>query len=309
MIIRYSRFVASRHAMHDGDYLFEWRPSWEGSPVSRDLAWDFDEPDQYPALIAKRKPGLMASRAEKAFHAAVSSGDPQAILNAAGRLPKYADAARTIAGLLLLESNLDRGMAILDEVIDGGADIWHDPFLRKYLPEAGLSVSIAVGVAVHLPLRSMSVALLLAELHQARNEEATALKLLGKVEATTHVRLSQAELLFEAGDFAAVLAVTEGVINDDDVTALMLAYRGRALAELDRFDEAVSTFARAIEFPNRAPAVRAVALVGRGMINEARGEMILAENDFTQALMEVPDDEEAQQHVRELIEGRTVEQE
>ena len=156
---------------------------------------------------------------------------------------------------------------------------------------------------MHLPLRSTSVALLLAELHQARGQVEIALDLLRKVEATTHVRLSMAELLLETGDVDGVLSVTEGVFNDDDVTALMLAYRGRALAQLDRFDEAVSVFARTLEYPNRAPTVRAIALVGRGVINQARGEMSLAENDFTQALLEVPDDIEARQHVQDLIEG------
>ena len=135
MIIRYGRLVARRHAMHNGDYLFEWRPSWEGGPISRDLTWDFDEPDQYPALIAAKPPGMMKGKAEKAFHAAAASGDPDAILNVAGQYPTYGDAARTIAGLLLLETNLERGMALLDELIVGGADIGHDPFLRKYLPK------------------------------------------------------------------------------------------------------------------------------------------------------------------------------
>jgi hypothetical protein len=40
------------------------------------------------------------------------------------------------------------------------------------------------------------------------------------------------------------------------------------------------------------------------MIHQARGDNILAENDFTQALMEVPDDPEARQHIEELIHGR-----
>ncbi len=307
MIFGYSRFVARRHAILDGDYLFEWRPSREGGPVSRDLAWEFDEPDQYPALIANQKPGMLSSKDEKAFHATVSSGDPSAMLDLAGRSPKYRDAAHTIAGLLLLESSLDRGIDILNEVVASGVDLEKDHFLRKYLPEAGLSVSIAAGVAVHLPLQRTSLALLLAELHQARNENAAALEVLDKVEATTHVRLSRAELLFETEDHVGLIAITDGVVNDDDVTALMLAYRGRALAAMERLDEAISVFARALEYPNRATTVRAIALVGRGMINQARGELILAENDFTQALMEVPDDAEAQQHIQELIHGGSTE--
>ena len=50
--------------------------------------------------------------------------------------------------------------------------------------------------------------------------------------------------------------------------------------------------------------LKAIALVGRGMIHQARGENTLAENDFTQALLEVPEDPEARQHIEELIHGR-----
>lgn len=305
MIFGCSRFLARRHAILDGDYVFEWRPSWDSGPVSRELAWEFEEPDQYPALIAGQKPGMMASKAEKAFHAAASLGDADAMLEVAGQHPKYLDAARTLAGLLLLEARLDRGMTLLEEVVASDVEIGKDQFLRKYLPEAGLSVVIAAGVVVHLPLQPTSLALLLAELHQARGQESAALHVLEQVEATTHIRLSRAELLFETGDFGGVVGVTEGVINDDDVTALMLAYRGRALAELERYDEAVSVFARTLEYPNRAATIKAIALVGRGIIHQIRKEFILAENDFTQAVMEVPDDQEAQQHIQELIHGES----
>ncbi|MFW2383801.1 MAG: hypothetical protein ACN4GZ_18765, partial [Acidimicrobiales bacterium] len=58
-----------------------------------------------------------------------------------------------------------------------------------------------------------------------------------------------------------------------------------------------------LEFPNQAPSIRAIALIGRGMINQARGELILAQNDYTQALMETPEDEEARRHIQELIDG------
>jgi lipoprotein NlpI len=53
--------------------------------------------------------------------------------------------------------------------------------------------------------------------------------------------------------------------------------------------------------------VKAIALVGRGVIHQKRGDHILAENDFTQALVEVPDDPEAVQHIQELIHGRSPE--
>jgi tetratricopeptide (TPR) repeat protein len=303
MRFRYGR-VVGRHRTIEGDHFFEWRPGRDRGPGRRDLTWEFEEPDQYPSVVASQKPGMMVSKSEKAFHAAVASGDADSMLDAGRENPKYATVSKTIAGLLLLESDVGRAIALLDEVIDSGSDIGKDHFVRKYLPEAGLTVVIASGVVVRLPLQTTSLILLLAELHQARDEDDKALALLDRAESTTHVRLSQAELLYDAGQWDRVLELTQGVINDDDVTALMLAYRGRALAEVGRDEEGVAVLARALEYPNRAESIKAIALVGRGMIHQAHGDNILAENDFTQALMEVPHDEEARQHIQELIHGR-----
>lgn len=306
MTFRFGGSFARRDRTMPNDYLFEWRPRGsDQGPIFPDLSWDFEEPDRYPQLVGEQKPGMMASKAEKAFHATVASGDPVSMIQAGNDHPKYLEAARTIAGLLMLESELERGIDLLEEVVEAGAEVGKDNFLRKYLPDAGLTVVIAAGVTVHLPLQRNSLILLLAELHQARNETEQALRLLETAEQTSHVRLSQTELLYETEQFGQVLSLTEGAINDDDVTALMLAYRGRALGELGRDKEAIAVLARALEFPNRAESIKAIALVGKGLIHQARGEHILARNEFTLALMEVPGDQEAQDHIQGLIRGET----
>jgi tetratricopeptide (TPR) repeat protein len=280
---------------------FRWRLESDDATLLRDLTWDFAEPDQYAELVSQKKPGMMASRGEKAFHAAVVAGDPEAMLVAAAQDPKYSLPANAVSGLLLLESDLDRGIALLEQVATANDDIGKDHFVRKYMSGAGLSVAIASGLIVRLPLQRNSITLLLAELHQARGSHDHAIALLEAAEKTTHVRLSLSELLFETERYDDVVATTAQVVNDDDFTALMLAYRGRALGELGRDKEAMTVFVRALEYPNRADAVKAVALVGRGVINQARGEYILAKNDFTQALIEMPEDSEARQHIQELI--------
>jgi tetratricopeptide (TPR) repeat protein len=280
---------------------FRWRLDEDAHKTAmRDLTWDFAEPDQYPELVARQKPGFMASKGEKAFHDAVSTADPDEMLRVAGQNPKYIAAANVISGLLTLEMSLHRGMELLQTAL-GAGDIGKDHFVHKYLPEAGLSVVIAEGLMVRLPLQRNAIVLLLAELFQAEGRAGEALALLDGAEPTTHIQLSKTELLYQDGRYDDVVAATEGVVNDDDFTALRLAYRGRALAELGRADEAVSVFARVLEYPNRAPSVKVLALVGRGMINQARGELILAENDFTRALIEIPDDAEARRHVEALM--------
>ena len=306
MKIVYGGAARRRYRILAGEDVFVWQPQRrDDTPVYRNLAWDFEEPDQYPALVAEQKPGMMAGKGEKAFHAAVASGDPAAMLAVAGQHPKYRSVANAVAGLLSLESDLEHGIELLEAAISDTEDVGKNQFVHRYLPAAGLSVVIAAGVLVHLPLQRNSLVLLLAELRQARGDPTGAIEDLKKAEATTHIRLSLTELLFETEQYDRVIATTQGVANDDDVTALMLAYRGRALAELGRDDEAIASLAHALEFPNRAESMKAIALVGRGMIHQRRGEHILAQNDFTQALMEVPDDAEAVEHIQELIRGET----
>ncbi|MDJ0923362.1 MAG: hypothetical protein QNJ77_02270 [Acidimicrobiia bacterium] len=293
-----------RYRVYADDSTLEWRAGErrEG-PLFRDLSWDFEEPDRYPELVASQKPGMMAPKAEKAFHRAVATGDPEQILSSAGEYPKYRNLGNALAGLLLLESSLDRGISLLGEAVASDEDIGGHHFVREYLPEAGLTVVIAAGVVVHLPLQRNSLILLLAELYQARSDHDAAIDLLTSAEQTSHVKLSLTELFYESGRFEHVLEATEGVYNDDDITALMLAYRGRALEELGRFEEAIAVLARVLEYPNRAASVKAIALVGRGVIHQNRGEHALAADDFQQALLEVPDDREAREHIEELMLG------
>ncbi|MEA2003299.1 MAG: hypothetical protein U9N84_15620, partial [Actinomycetota bacterium] len=202
MTFRFGGSFGNRQRAMRNDYVFVWRSREpDDEPIFRDLAWDFEEPDRYAARVAGHKPGMMASKGERAFHAAVASGDPSSMLRVAGQHPKYKVPARAIAGLLLLESELDRGISLLEEAVDGGTDVGDDDFVRRYLAEAGLTVVIAAGVVVHLPLQRNSLVLLLAELHQARGEADRALHLLEGAEPTTHMRLSRTELLYETDQF------------------------------------------------------------------------------------------------------------
>ena len=99
-------------AVDDG--AFRWRLPQDHEMAIRDLTWDFAEPDQYPELVSQEKPGFMASKAEKSLHTAISSGDPDTILAAGASDPKHGAMASAIAGLLLLETDLDRGTEQLE---------------------------------------------------------------------------------------------------------------------------------------------------------------------------------------------------
>jgi len=163
-------------------------------------------------------------------------------------------------------------------------------FVRTYLQDAGLTVAIAPAIVAHLPLMRMSLGLLVAELHQLRHRHDEAVALLQSLEQTTWVRVSHAEIAFEAGEYATVIELTEGVVNDDDVTALLLTYRGRALAEVGRYDEAMTAFARCLDYGGRASGILALAHVGRGLVFLAQDADEQGIRELTLALVEQPDE-------------------
>lgn len=197
-----------------------------------DTTWDFPGPDQYPTIAAEQSPGWTAKAGEKAMHEALAMGDPYTVDLAAGEHPQYRETADTLAGLMSLNTRRFWAGELLDRAIASGYEPRDDPFVRTYLPGAGIVVPIAPGVVVPLPLMRTAVALAAAELHQAAQEYERAIDLLELVERTTHVTLSLTELLCAAGRYTKALEVTNGVVNGDDVSALTLAYRALALGEL-----------------------------------------------------------------------------
>ncbi len=224
-----------------------------------DTTWAFPGPDEYPALAAEQRPGWTARAGEKAMYEALVSGDAYAIDLAAGQHSEYRSTADTLAGLLSLNTRRSWAGDLLDRAVASGYEPKDDPFIRTYLPGAGIVVPIAPGVVVPLPLMRTAVALAAAELHQAASEYARAIAVLEPVERTTHVILSLTDLLCAAGRFADAVDLTEGVVSVDDVAGLTLAYRALALARLGDRKGSTETLAAVLEHGNRSEEVVAFA--------------------------------------------------
>lgn len=234
-----------------------------------DTTWEFPGPDQYPAIASELSPGWTARAGEKEIHAALVNGDPYAIDLAAGQHPEYRDLADTLAGLMSLNTRRSWAGDLLDRAIASGFEPKDDPFVRKYLPGAGIVVPIAPGVVVALPLMRIAVALAAAELHQAAEEFERAIEVLEPVEHTTHVTLSLTELLCAAGRYADAVATTEGIVNVDDVAALTMAYRAKALGELGETARAFETLDDVFERGQRSDEVLGFAEVVKTSLEAA----------------------------------------
>jgi len=267
-----------RHALvySDGDWWYDplsnefgFRLGGREARDWTDTTWEFPGPDEYAGLAARTNPGWFAKSGEKAMHAAVISGDPHAIDLTAGQHPQYRNTADVLAGLMSLDSRRIYAAELLSRSVAAGLEPKDDPFIKKYMPDAGLVVPIAPGVAVALPIMRVAIALAVAELHQEQGELTAAIETLASVGRTTHVTLSRVELLCAVGRFVEAIETTDGILNDDDVTAMTLVYRGIALRETGRTDSAKATLARALEYDNRSECVLTFAQVVSASISES----------------------------------------
>ena len=252
----------------DGDWWYDpasnefgYRTAGREALEWADVTWEFSGPDDYPELASHVTPGWFAKSGEKALHAALVSGDPHAIDLVGGQHPQYRKTADVLAGLISLSIRRTYAAELLARSVTAGFEPRDDPFIRKYLPSAGIDVPIAPGVSVSLPIMQIAVALTVAEVRQADSDHDAAIEVLLLVERTTHVRLSLVELLNAVGRFEESVEVSDHTSNDDDVTAMILAYRAIALREIGRTAEARATLARLLSEGTRSGAVTAFARV------------------------------------------------
>jgi tetratricopeptide (TPR) repeat protein len=231
------------------------------------------------------KPGLFAPSSEKELYKACIAQDARAI-DAAGtahpdvRLPAYA-----MAGLLYASSDADRARRVLRSAFDAGDPAGH-PFTQKYLSALRVLVPIAEGVTARQAIDRDAVGLTLAELLQAADEISQAIDVVEQLEPSFVAALSLAELYSLAGRHEDVIDLTNGVQNEDDASALLLAYRGRAFRVEGLHDAAHEALKEALKSRSRMPEVRHLALSERAANYAAQGKKAMARKDLERILGE-----------------------
>jgi hypothetical protein len=94
-----------------------------------------------------------------------------------------------------------------------------------------IKISIAEGVSAELPINRDAIGLALAELKQQAGNLGGAIDVVEQLEPTTYAAVSLAELYAETHRWVEVIDLTKGVKNEDDASALLCIFRGRAFRE------------------------------------------------------------------------------
>jgi tetratricopeptide (TPR) repeat protein len=108
-----------------------------------------------------------------------------------------------------------------------------------------------------------AVGLALGELKQQREDLGEAIDVVERLEPTTCSAVSLAELYAQAGRLDDVIEITEGVKNEDDASALLCFFRGKAFREQGFHDAAHEALKEALRARSRAAEIRHLALAAR----------------------------------------------
>jgi tetratricopeptide (TPR) repeat protein len=231
------------------------------------------------------KPGLFAPKGEKALYKALQAQDFSAVKRVGDEYPDYPVLAYSYAGLSMLNDNADEAKKLLSDAFSIGGDPAEHPFAKKYL-YTELDLTIAPGVIAVLPVNRDAVGLAVAELHQDAGDLDAAIDVVEQLEPTTYAAVSLCELYVQAGRYDEIVALTEGIQNEDDASALLCTYRGVAFREQGFHDAAHEAFKEALRSRSRAVPIRHLALSERAENYVAQGKKGMARKDLERILAE-----------------------
>lgn len=240
---------------------------------------------------ASPRPGWLAPAGEKALFTAMfgTPGLP-ATLNQFASIshePGYQYLAAAIEGLCRLESGpADRARHLLAWAFASGEEFADHPFVLKYLQEAGVALPLVSGIHITIPLSRDAIGLAAAEAHQNAGDFQSAIATVERTQPTTVTALSLADLYAEDRRWEEVVALTDGLGNSDDATALLLTLRGEALRELGMPTAARECLREALKSRKRSNAILHRALAERASAYVAEGRRAMALKDLERILAE-----------------------
>ena len=242
-------------------------------------------PPPLPEEFKRKKPGMFAKAGEKALYEAVITQNRTMARAAGDEHPDARLAGYTLAGLWMMQDDPGQAITLLQWVMDSGGDPATDAFVQQYL-STSVELGLAEGVSVELPICREAVGLSLAELMQEAGRIADAIHLVEGMEPTGSTAVSLAELYVLEGEWQQVIALTDGLANGDDATALLLVYRGVAFREAGVPDAALEAFKIALRAPSRSAQVRHLALIERARTLTAMKRKAGARRDVGKVLAE-----------------------
>lgn len=236
---------------------------------------------------ASPKPGLLSPKWEKVLFEAVSKQKWAELPRIAHAYPEAAPVAVTLDGLLNLEgTDLSRTAELLRWAWAYAGEVQEHEFVRKYISSSHVTIDIADGVSATFPISRDALGLALAEVEQTLGNPVAAIEVVEHLDPSHAAAVSLCELYSSVGRYDDILEVTNGVVNEDDATALLLTFRGEALREQGLNSAAVEALKEALKSSKRDSSIRHRALLERASAYNADGKKAQARKDLEKIIAE-----------------------
>lgn len=257
--------------------------------------------DRYIMGSNPPKPGLFAGKAERALNEflldiynADSVDTPAQVVEKAKALRAQYDELRPA---LELVSFLH---AITDKELSKEASKWveglwknrqalfADSLVKKYLVGIHPSVQISRGISTNLPYNMQSLGFMYVEVLQGDEKYDEALAALNDLAPDALIAISTADIELSKKDFDAAIETTEDVENKDDITAMLLIFRGMAFRGKGLHEAALECFKRALAKKDRSQEILHRARWERADTYIAMGKKSMAIKDLEKILVDDP---------------------
>lgn len=234
-------------------------------------------------------PGMFAPKWEKELHKVlIGKPDYAALPRIGAEYPPGRSLAALFEAVLVSAPAGENAKAreLFSWLFTTGYDPAQDGFIRKYLPAANFTLSIAEGISVQLAPDRDFIGLMLAELHQEGGDLPAAIDVVEQLEPSTVTAVSLAELYAAQQRWSDVVDLTEGLTNEDEAATFLLIQRGIAFREQGFPGAARESFKEALRVRSRPVELRHRALIERALTYLSEGKRSMARKDFEKVLSE-----------------------
>ena len=247
------------------------------------------------------KPGLFAGKAERALndflldiYNAESTDTPAQVLEKAKALRAQFDELRPALELIsFLHAITDKDLS--KEATTWAPGLWKnrdalfaDALVKKYLVGIHPSVQISRGISTNLPYNMQSLGFIYVEVLQGDEKYDEALATLNDLAPDALIAISTADIELSMKDFDAAIETTEDVENEDDISAMLLIFRGIAFRGKGLHEAALECFKRALAKKDRSQEILHRARFERADTYIAMGKKAMAIKDLEKILVDDP---------------------
>lgn len=235
-------------------------------------------------------PNIFSRKYEKKLYSAIQIDTPEAMSDLIKEHPETAIAAGFFLTYYLLRDGKEK------EAHEAIAMLWKrnqelatDPLFLEYVNPHVIEVTVGPGAKFMTRIDRDCVGLIYGEILQRAEKIQEAIEVVESLTLNQGAALSLADLYIQSKEWDKIIEITDEITNDDDLTALMLVYRGVAFREKGFNDAAKEVFKKALSPKKRSETVRHRAMTERAKTYINEGKKALARKEAEKIMAEDPE--------------------